>query len=181
MQTLKIRKLMLIVVVIALGSVGLAGNTLAQAAPVKIGFVDLQEVISKSAEGQQAKDVIQKKADELKVKADQMKVALDAALEDFKQKADLLTADARRTKQDELEKQQVDYDRFVKDSRDTLAKDEERALKGILQEVGKVVVEYGQKNGFTVILEAGNILYGADNINLTDEIVKLYNSRPKNQ
>lgn len=173
--------LMIVLGIGVIGSLGLASSTPAYAADLKIGFVDLQRVISGSEEGKRAQADIQKKADEFTEQVNQLKTKIDTLTADYKKQADLgaLSANAKREKQDEISKLQTEYDRRVKDSRDELAKAEDRALKAILQEVSKVVVDYGKQNGFTVILEAGNILYGAENIDITNDIVNQYNSRPK--
>ena len=65
----------------------------------------------------------------------------------------------------------------MQDSRNELRLVEQRSLKQLLEDVGKIVVEYGKTNNFTLILEAGNILYGADQIEITEDIIKLYNTK----
>ena len=80
-------------------------------------------------------------------------------------------------KQDTMTKLEVEYNRFVQDSREELGRSEQRALAGLLEDIGRLVVEYGRQEGFAVILEAGNILYGAESIEITDDIIALYNIR----
>lgn len=154
-----------------------AGSVFAQAAPLKIGFIDLQRVINASEEGKKAQEDIQKMADEYTQQADQIKVKIEALSEDLKKQADVLTPAAKAEKQDEIAKLELDYNRFVNDSRDELGKQEQRALKQLLEDIGRLVVEYGKQNEYTVILEAGNMLYGADSIEITEDIIALYNSR----
>ena len=172
-------KTMLVLLVGAMMCAGIAGKGWAQAGAVKIGFVDLQRVIDASEEGKKAHETIQKKADELSQQAQKSKADIQAMKDDYDKKAEALTPQARAEKQDAIAKKSVDYDRFVKDSQTDLKMAEQRALKQLLENVGALVVKYGKENGFAVILEAGNILYGAENIDLTNEIVKVYNSQKK--
>lgn len=168
----------LIVAVVVCGvCLSVAGNIFAQSAPLKIGFIDLQRAINASEEGRKAQEDIQKKADEYTAQADQLKANIEALTENLKNQRDALTPEARAEKQDEIAKLELEYNRFVNDSREELGKAEQRALQQLLEDIGRLVVEYGQQNGYSVILEAGNILYGADNIEITDEIIALYNSR----
>lgn len=148
-----------------------------QAAELKIGWVDLQRVISSSAEGQQAQADIQRKADEYTRQADQMKAQLETMAADYKNQEEMLTPAARSEKQDAITKLEVEYNRFVQDSRDELGRAEQRALQGLLQDIGKLVVEFGQQEGYAVILEAGNILYGSTSTEVTEDIIALYNVR----
>lgn len=152
----------------------------AAAADVKIGWVDLQRVINASEEGRQAQAQIQQKADEYTRQADQMKQELETMAADYKAQEEMLSAAARGEKQDAIAKLEVEYNRFVQDSRDELARAEQRALQGLLQDIGKLVVEFGEQEGYAVILEAGNILYGSESTEVTDDIIALYNQR-KNQ
>jgi outer membrane protein len=167
----------LIVGVIVCGvCLSVAGNLFAQSAPLKIGFIDLQRVINASEEGRKAQEEIQKKADEYKLQADQIQAQIEALAEDLKKQAEVLTSAAKAEKQDEIAKLELKYNRFVSDSRDELGKAEQLALQQLLEDIGKLVVEYGQQNGYTVILEAGNILYGAESIEITEDIIALYNA-----
>lgn len=168
-----------LIVCVVVGGICLSvtGNLFAQSAPLKIGFIDLQRVINASEEGQKAQEEIQKKADEYTLQADQIKAKIEALSEDLKKQADVLTPAAKAEKQDEIAKLELEYNRFVNDSREELGKAEQRALKQLLEDIGRLVVEYGQQNEYTVILEAGNMLYGADSIEITEDIIALYNSR----
>jgi outer membrane protein len=172
-------KMMIMLVVVFIGWVGFAGNVLAQSATIKIGFVDLQRVIDSSEQGKNAHEAIQKKADDLNHQAKKLKDEIQAMRDDYDKQADLLTIEAKAEKQDAIAKKELDYNRFVKDSQTELKMAEQRALKQLLEDVGALVVKYGKENGYTVILEAGNILYGAENIELTNEIIKVYNAQKK--
>ena len=165
-------------VVVCSMCIGLFGNTsLTRAAEMKIGWVNLQQVINASEQGKRAQQEIQKKADEYTLQADQMKAEIEAMTDDLKKQADVLTPAAKREKKDTIAKLEVEYNRFVQDSRDELGRSEQRALAGLLEDIGILVVEYGKQEGFAVILEAGNILYGAESIDITDDIIALYNAR----
>jgi outer membrane protein len=152
-------------------------NASAQSAEMKIGFVDLQRVIDSSEEGIQAQEEIKKRADELGEQAKKMQEEMQATQADYEKQADLLTPEARNQKRDEMARMERDYSRFVNDSQTELRQIEQRALKQLLANVGKLVMEYGKQENFTLILEAGNILYGADQIEVTEEVIELYNSK----
>lgn len=178
MRTQTYKMIMGICLVVAF-SVWMGGQAYAQASDMKIGWVDLQRVINASEEGKKAQDDMKKKADELEQKAQKMQGDIDAMKADLEKQAGVLNAQAQDEKRDTISKAAVEYDRFVKDSRTELQTIEQRALKQLLADVGKLVVDYGKQNGFAVIMEAGNILYGAENIDLTDKIIEAYNTARK--
>lgn len=148
-----------------------------QAQELKIGWVDLQRVINASEEGKQAQAEIQKKADEYTQQADALKAELEALVADYKTQEGVLSAAARSEKQEKISKLETEYNRFVQDSRDELSRAEQRILQSLLQTIGKLVVEFGEQQGYAVILEAGNILYGSASTEVTDNIIALYNER----
>ncbi|GAK57965.1 outer membrane chaperone Skp/OmpH [Candidatus Vecturithrix granuli] len=162
---------------VSLMSIGMSKDTFAQTGEYKIGFVDLQLVIDSSEEGSRAQEQMKQKADELAVQAKAMKDDIQKMKDDYDKQSLALTPEARTEKRDEIAKKELDYNRFVKDSQSELRLIEQRALKQLLEDVGRVVVEYGKTNNYTVIFEAGNILYGSSAIELTEEIIKAYNSR----
>ncbi len=155
----------------------MVGNVFAQTEPMKIGFVDLQRVIDSSEQGKTAQDEIKKKSEELAQQAKKMEDEYNQMKADFDNQQEALTLEAKAQKRDELAKFERDYTRFVQDSRNELRLVEQRSLKQLLEDVGKIVVEYGKTNNFTLVLEAGNILYGADQIEITEDIIKLYNTQ----
>ena len=156
---------------------GMTVGAFAQSVEIKVGFVDLQRVIDSSEEGKRAQAEMKKKADELAQQARQMQQEMQKIKTDYETQALALTPEARTQKRDELVKLERDYNRFVQDSQTELRALEQRALKQLLEEIGKLVVEYGKTNNYTLIFEAGNILYGSDNIELTQEIINLHNQR----
>ncbi|PID58109.1 hypothetical protein CSB45_05325 [candidate division KSB3 bacterium] len=167
--------------IICLGLVGygmiFCVNASAQSAVMKIGFVDLQRVINSSAEGKKAQDELKKRADEFGAQAKEMQERLRRMKADYDKQIDVLTPEAKSQKRDEISKLERDYSRFINDSQSELRMVEQRALKQLLEKVGKLVVEYGKQKNFTLILESGNILYGAEQIEITDDVIALYNSK----
>ena len=163
--------------VISMIGFGCSATAFAQSGDVKIGYVDLQRVIDASEDGKRAQEEIKKKADELSQQAKAMKEEIQQIKQNYEKQNDVLTDEAKREKRDEISKMERDYTRFINDSKTELRLAEQRALKELLEGVGKLVVEYGKANNYTAIFEAGNILYGADSIELTQEIINLYNSK----
>jgi outer membrane protein len=157
--------------------IGLLATASASAAELKIGWVDLQRVINASAEGQRAQAEIQQRADEYTRQADRLKAEMEAMADDYKAQESMLTASARRERQDAIVRMEVEYNRFIQDSRDELSRAEQRTLQGLLQTIGQLVVEFGEQQGYAVILEAGNILYGSASTEVTNDIIALYNTR----
>lgn len=163
--------------IVALLCVGMAGTALAQTKAMKVGFIDLQQIIDASQEGKIAQENIKKRADELSQRAKSMKAELQQMRDEYEKQAMALTPEARSQKRDEISRFERDYNRFLQDSKTDIRVAEQRALKELLEDVGKLVVTYGKTNNYTVIFEKSGILYGADEIDITGDIIELYNAR----
>ncbi len=171
------RAKIVVVCVMWIVCVGISGHGVAQAADLKIGFVDLQRVIDSSEEGKQARDEIQRKADGLSQKAAQIKRELQTEKDAYEKQSLALTAEARREKRDFIAKLERDYSRFVTDSKSELRAIEQRALQGLYKNIENIVREYGKTHNYAAILERQVFLFASDSIDLTNEIINVYNSR----
>lgn len=145
---------------------------------VKIGTVDIQKVLFNSDAGKVAKEQlagkISKHEGEKNSREDELK-KLKAELE--KQNI-LLNESARNAKEKDYQQKLKEYQRFIKDVNDELqAKDEELKNK-IIEEAFKTTQEYGRKNGFSLIVAKSEMLmYMDEKIDITDEVVKMLNSK----
>jgi len=171
------KKFMIVLAILAAVCVG--GN--AVAADLKVGYVDLQKVLNDSAAGRSAKEEIGKKVKEYEIQVQARQKELQAAKEELEKQALLLSDEARAKKEREYQQKLKDLQRFTKDIRDDLQMRDADATKKILEQVLKVVREFGEKEGYTLILEKNesSLIYASESIDLTDTILKLYNKSLK--
>src|SRR6266853_1469228 len=68
----------------------------------------------------------------------------------------------------------------VVDMQRALNESDAELTKSIVQELYELVRDYGEKHGYTLVLEAssGALLYNDKTVDVTDEIVKLHNASP---
>jgi outer membrane protein len=165
--------------IFSLSLVALAAFALPRAAraDIKIGYVDLQRVLTETDDGKQATSKL--KADFEKKQKD-----LDARQEELKKlKGDLdkqqaiLKPEALAQKQGELQQKLVQlqetYMRLQKD----LAEKEEEAKQRIIRKTRAVAAQIAQAEGFAFILEANTgLLYAPASNDLTNELIRKYNA-----
>ncbi len=146
----------------------------AYSAEVKIGFVDLQRVLSESKRGQEAKAKIEARGNELDKQFQQMQKEVQALKEEIDKKGKLLSANALKEKQREYEQKLKQLETFVQNSRQELQEMEREAVAQILKDAEKVISDIGKREGYTVILEKQRsfILFAPDEIDLTDRVIK---------
>lgn len=150
----------------------------AQAAELKIGYVDLQKALNMSSAGKDAKEKIGQKVKTYEGTFQDKQKELKALKDELDKQTMLLSDDARSAKEREYQQKLKDFQRMTKDAEDELKQQDADFTRGILQDLLKVVKEYGKKEGYTVIFEPSesSLLYADESIDLTEKVIQLYDA-----
>jgi outer membrane protein len=169
---------LVLVILLITGSSGLAAELITN----KIGHVDLVKALNESESGKKAKADLEFMIKSKQSTIDEKGKAIERAKADIEKQASVLSQDARKTKEEELESLLRDYQRLVADSQKEVKKKEGELTGDIIKELRGIVQKIGQEEGYTLILESaeGQILYAAKEIDLTETVIKKFNeSRSK--
>ena len=165
-------------------AVGLAAvwtPALAQA-PVpsaRIGFIDVQRVLARSASGVAARDQLEREKAGMQREMDGKRKELEALRDELEKKGPLMAADARREKQDQFERRRRDAARLADDFQKELEKKEAQLLQRVLQDLTGVIDKVGKDRGYYLILEkrGASVLYASSDADLTDEVIRAYDQQ----
>jgi outer membrane protein len=160
------------------GSIGLAREV--GAADLKIAVVDMQRALNECDAGKKAKDQVKAKFEKAQDQLKRQREDLDRMKDDYDKKAIVLKEDERRTLEKDLETRTLDFKRKYEDFERDLKRTDSELTAGIVQDLYGVVHEYGESHAYSLVLEAssGVLLYSDKATDITDEIVKIYNSSP---
>ena len=161
------------------GLVGMAPLFVTGAAaqsPVQIGYVDVQRILARSSAGVAAREQIEREKVTMQKEVDGKRAEVEKLREDLEKKGVLLSAEARKEKQETLERKVRDLRRLVDDYQKELEKKEQGFLQKVLQELSGVIERYGKQRGYQMIVErrGAGVLYGSPEADITDEIIKAY-------
>lgn len=167
-----------IVGVAALVAGALVGGPAAgtDAAGTRIGYVDVQRVIVRSVAGVAAREQLEKDKATMQKDVDNRKVEVDKLREEMEKKGLVLSPEARREKDETLQRKVRDLRRLAEDLEKELQKKEQQATQRILGELTGVIEKMGKERGFLLIVErrSGGVIYGDPEGDVTDEVIKLY-------
>jgi outer membrane protein len=167
-----------VVVVAALVAGALVGGPAAvtDAAGTRIGYVDVQRVIVRSVAGVAAREQLEKDKATMQKDVDNRKVEVDKLREEMEKKGLVLSPEARREKDETLQRKVRDLRRLAEDLEKELQKKEQQATQRILGELTGVIEKMGKERGFLLIVErrSGGVIYGDPEGDVTDEVIKLY-------
>jgi outer membrane protein len=153
-----------------------AASASASIGGAKVAFVDVQRVLARSAAGVAAREQLEREKATMQKEMDAKRVELEKLREEIEKKGPLMTADARRDKQDQFDRKRRDAARLVDDFQKELEKREQGLLAKVLQDVSGVVERVGKQRGYLLVVErrGATVLYAAPEADLTEEIIRAY-------
>jgi len=141
----------------------------------KIGYIDLSRAFD---EYQKTKDFDK----ELEAKGDMKQQEREKLVQDIRKmrgELELMNKNAREKKEADIESKIKYLQDFDQEAKADLTKDRDNMVKDILKEMSDVIKEYGEKNGYSIIVNDRVLLYGDSGMELTNEIIKILNDKYK--
>jgi outer membrane protein len=168
-------------VLMRMGTAGVLLAALATAVPaqeIKIGYVDLQRALNECDAGKKAKEDFKRQVDRLQGDLEKQKQQIESLREQLEKKALVMKEEERRNLENDYRKKLRDFERNYKDSQGELQGKDNELTAVILKELQKVIQAYGQRTGYTLILEnsSSTVLYSNQDADLTDHIIQEFNS-----
>jgi outer membrane protein len=163
------RKILLLLIIIIFPATSLAAE------PYKFGVMDLQKVLNESEAGKKAKSDLEDLIKSKESIIDEKGKVVEKLKGEMEKQASVLSAEAKKKKEDELEKLLREYQRTAQDSQAEVKKKEGELTDTIIKEIREIVEKIGADEGYTLIIEKGIVLYSNKGIDITDTVINKYN------
>ncbi|PLX69214.1 MAG: hypothetical protein C0602_07290 [Denitrovibrio sp.] len=143
----------------------------------KIGVLNFQEVLKQSEAGKEVYNKLQTQADEYDKKLSDLGNEIKVVQDEYAQKESIYKEETKEKKRTEIQRMIRSFNTSKEDYTKELKRLEMRHLKKVQDEVMKIVTDLGKELGYEVILEVQNsaVLYMADSVDITDNVIKRYN------
>ncbi|WP_428266793.1 OmpH family outer membrane protein [Haliangium sp.] len=152
----------------------IAGMVSANAGPggaVKIGFVDLQQVMLQSAAGKRARNKFEKSGKQKQAQFDKKRKELEKYDAELQKQASVLKEDVLRERVAERQKKALELQQLSMQLERALAEEEAKLLQQILSEAEPVLKKLAVEKGFSLILARQMVLWTDDDaLDLTAEL-----------
>ena len=149
----------------------------ARAQGMKIGYVDVQRAVQEVEEGKQARSRLKTELEQKRANLDQKRTTLEKMKADYDKQAPVLSDEAKRKKQEELQKAFIEAQNEAGQMQEELSGKEQEAMSGISKRLLQVVAEVSDKESFTFVLDKAALLYAPAASDVTNEVVRRYNER----
>jgi len=147
-------------------------------AEVKIAVVDFQSAINQVKDGIAAKGRLEGMFSAKKQAIDDMEKKLQSMQDDYQKQSMVLSDSARAAKEQEIMQLQNQYQQTYMQSQQDMQDAYAKEMDGLIGKMRVIVEGIGKERGYTLVLEAteGGVVYSADTIDITSEVVKRYDA-----
>jgi outer membrane protein len=151
------------------------------AEPIKIAYVDIQKALNLSEAGKAAKKQITLEVERMRKTFAGKQKELEKLKEDLEKRGLVLSEAAREEKARDYQAKTRDLQRMERDYQDELQRKDRELSESILRKLEVVVKKMGEEGKYTFILERnqGGLIYASDALDLTDELIKIFDQKGK--
>ena len=149
----------------------------AQAAEVKIGVIDFQQVVEKSEPGQRVEAGLKKEGERIEAELTKDQDELKALKEKMEREAMVMSREAREEKEIEFRVKARNFQEKEQEFRKMYVEKRNKEVNNLRKVVVEIAQEIGKKEGFTMVMSNAGVLYNDPAIDLTDKVVAMLNQR----
>jgi outer membrane protein len=150
----------------------------ASAADMKIGVVDSQKIIMQSEKTAKYRADFAKEFEGKQQEFSKKQSAAQELENELKTKGNTMTSEVYREKAENLRIQARDLKRMKEEMEAELKAKEDELTRRFYREINIVIDDFLEKEKYTLILEKNRVVASADAIDITDQIMKLYDAKP---
>jgi outer membrane protein len=156
----------------------LAFGTTALAADVKIGVIEPQKVLDGTRNGKKIKDSLQEYVKSRQKIIDLEEEELKRMEEDLVKQKDVLSADAKKDKEESFRKRMMEYQRKVGALNQEVQAKKKEVLDDFNKNLEQIVRTIADKEKLSLVVEKGDngagalVIYSHPSLDLTDRVIK---------
>lgn len=152
----------------------------AAVAEFKLAYIDIQKAIQTSNAGKKAKESLQVEADKRNKELEKKKSDIEKMREDFEKKASVMSDDARKRKEVELQEEMMKWNQAANKAQTDLQKKEGELLTPIVEKMKKAVEKVAKEKGYAMVIQSNQnaqiVLYSQPELDITEEVIKSFNA-----
>lgn len=155
-------------------------TSLSAAADNRIGVVDFNRILERSAAGKAIQKKIQEKGGELKSELERAQNDIKSLQESYRQEAPLWSKEQRAEKEGIFKKKLNDFNLLKMKNEKEFKEFNARLISDLRSEIVTLAREKAEKEGYLLIIEkqSGSVIYTHESMNITDAFVKDMDKKP---
>lgn len=161
-----------------------AAGSFAQQPPSKVGVISIQGAIVGTKDGQKASQELESKFVPKKKEFDNRQNEIAQLQDQYNKGGQLMSDDKRNQLARDIDEKKKRLERDMQDAQEELQGEQQKMLQSLGQRMMAVIEKYAKDNGYTMILDVSNpntpVLYASSGIDITQDIVSLYDKTTAN-
>jgi outer membrane protein len=144
-----------------------------------VAYVKSQIVLEKYKGMEEARVVFENKVGKWKSNIDSLEFIYNNSLQKYSAESSKIESSKKAEVENQIKKQAVIAEQYAKSMEAKAQEENEKLTQGVLNQVNDFIKKYAEKNGYDIVLGvtlSGNILYGSDAIDITDEVLEGLNT-----
>ena len=152
-----------------------AASTSDARADFRIGVVNVQYAVTQTEDGIRATNTFKKLFDKRQQDLDARQADLAKMREDIERQTRILSRESLTRRMEDWQKRMVDLQTTYVDHNRELQKKQAELTNPIMKKMLGVIGRIAKKNGYDVIVDAQAVPYVRADLDLTDQVVQMYN------
>ena len=148
--------------------------------PTKVGVIHVQRAVLETKDGQKAAQDLQTRFEPRRKDIEGKNQEIQQAQEQFRKSQNTASEEQRATLARSIDQKQKSLQRDVEDAEAEFQQEQQKAFSELGGRIMQVIDKYARDNGYALILDVSSqqspVLYMANGIDITAEIVKLYDT-----
>ncbi len=159
--------------------VGVSLGAYAQgAATTKVGIIHIQNAIISTKDGQKAAKDLQDKFAPTRARLEKKQADVESDRSKLSQGSNAMSAEQKEKLMRDIDQKTKALNRDTEDAQAELDQEQGKLMQELGQRIMAVIDKYAQDKGFSLILDVSSqqtpVLFAVDDINITTDIIKLY-------
>ena len=156
----------------------LAPTLTVQAAEAPIAIVSMQKILEESKKGKEIQKKFESSVASEKKEVEKREGAIKKMQEEYNRDEATMSDEQRRKKQRDIQKHIGDLQQYVSEAQEKMSAKRTELLKTLVEPAKEIVVKVAKEKGIGAVFERGEsgLLYAADAIDLTPEVIKRIDS-----
>ncbi|HZT31982.1 MAG TPA: OmpH family outer membrane protein [Bryobacteraceae bacterium] len=148
------------------------------AAPGKIGIIHIQNAIISTKDGQKAATELQSRFAPKKAEIEKKQNDIAQLQDQLRKGSNTMSDDAKQKLMRDIDQNTKSLNRETEDAQAELDQEQGKIMQELGQRMMAVITKYAKDNGFSLILDVSSpqtpVLYAANEIDITNDIISLY-------
>jgi outer membrane protein len=150
----------------------------------KVGVISIQGAIVGTKDGQKASGALDGKFAPKKKEFDARQSEIAQLQDQYNKGASVMSEDKRNQMARDIDEKKKRLERDMQDAEEDLRGEQQKLLQGLGGRMMAVIEKYAKDNGYSMILDVSNpntpVLYASSGIDITQDIVSLYDKTSSN-